>query len=566
MTPPFPEPSSTLPHALERAAVAFPERGIAIFDSRGRRSARRTYPELLASVRQAAGRWAALGVTPGELVLVSVPTSWPWFEAWLGALWRGAIPVAVAPGAAMGGAAAQVCKVEGLVGALGARRAVVTPGFRDQAEAAGATKTLEAALTPEELEAQAPARVSRPEPGPGDVAFLQLTSGSTGLPRAVAIPHRAVVANVMGSDAAIGVPHGAPAHRWAEAMVSWLPLHHDMGLVGSVFQSIICGLDLWLLPPGLFLARPRKWLEHLGTHGVAFAPAPNFGYQLCVERLAPDARDGLDLSAWRDAMTGAEMVRPETVDAFCEAFVPHGFRPQAFRPCYGMAETTLAVTFDLKGEGARTRPLPAGAGAGLGLSDVVCVGEPIAGTEVRIAAPDDSALADGEIGEIEVRGPSVFAGYWNDPEATAESLRDGWLATGDLGFSGDGELYVTGRLKDVLIVRGTNVMPHEIEWLAESVTGGGGALRTGAFSVARGAAGEEPVVVVEVQDRDPDALRRLGQEIKRRVGRALSLPVADLVFVRRGKIPKTTSGKVRRRSLREEYLNGTLDRLDVSDG
>lgn len=565
MTRPFPEPPSTLPRALERAAAAFPERGIAIFDRRGRRAERRTYPELLASVRQAAGRWAAAGVEPGELVMVSIPTSWSWFEAWMGALWRGALPVAVAPGATMGAAAAQIRKVESLVAALGARRVVVTEGFRGEAERAAAEGTVSASITPAELEGLAPASFHRPEPEPGEIAFLQLTSGSTGLPRAVSIPHRAVVHNVMGSDQAIGVPHGAPAHRWAESMVCWLPLHHDMGLVGTVFQSIYAGLDLWLLPPALFLARPGKWLEHLGAHGVAFAPAPNFGYQLCVERLGEKARQGLDLSSWRDAMTGAEMVRPETIDAFCEAFVPHGFRPEAFRPCYGMAETTLAVTFDLEGEGARTRPLPVGAGNGTGLNDVVCVGEPIADTEVRITAPDGNALADGDIGEIQVKGPSVFSGYWNDPEATAESLRDGWLSTGDLGFVSDGELYITGRIKDVLIVRGSNVMPHEIEWLAEGVSGGGGALRTGAFSIARGAAGEEPVVVVEVGERDPDKLRDLGQEIKSRIGRALSLPVADLVFVRRGRIPKTTSGKVQRRMLREKYLNGELDRLDMAE-
>ncbi len=565
MTRPFPEPPSTLPQALERAAAAFPERGIAVFDSRGRKAVRRTYPELLASVRQAAGRWAASGVEPGELVMISLPTSWSWFEAWLGALWRGAIPVAVAPGAAMGAAAAQIRKVEGLVSALGVRRAVLTAGFRDEVERAGAGKTVEVAITPAQLEATAPSQFHRPSPEPGEIAFLQLTSGSTGLPRAVSIPHRAAVHNVIGSDQAIGVPRGAPAHQWADSMVCWLPLHHDMGLVGTVFQSIYAGLDLWLLPPGLFLARPRKWLDHLGAHGVAFAPAPNFGYQLCVERLGREAREGLDLSSWRDAMTGAEMVRPETVAAFCEAFAPFGFSPEAFRPCYGMAETTLAVTFDIKGQGARTRPLPAGAGAGTGLNEVVCVGEPIKGTEVRIAAPDGSSLAAGEIGEIQVSGPSVFAGYWNDPQATTESLRDGWLSTGDLGFLEAGELFITGRIKDLLIVRGTNVMPHEIEWLAESVSGGGGAWRTGAFSIARGAAGEEPVVVVEVGVRDPEKLRELGKEIKSRIGRALSLPVADLVFVRRGRIPKTTSGKVQRRTLREKYLNGELDRLDTSE-
>ncbi len=565
MSRPFPEPPWTLPEALERAAAHFPERGIAVFDSRGRRHERRAYPQLLASARQAAGRWAALGVGPGDLVLVALPTSWAWFEAWLGALLAGALPVATAPGAAFGAAAAQIRKVETLTGALDARRVVTSAAFRDEAGRAGAGRTAAAAITPEELGSLAPVRVAAPAPEPGDVAFLQLTSGSTGVPRAVRISHRAVTHNVLASDVAIGAPHGSPAHAWAEAMVAWLPLHHDMGLVGTVFQSIFGGLDLWLLPPGVFLARPRHWLDHLGRHGVVYSPAPNFGYQLCVERLDAAARDGLDLSPWRAAMTGAEMVRPETVAAFCEAFEPLGFRPEILRPCYGMAETTLAVTFDLKGEGARTRPMPAGAGAGTALNDVVCVGEPIEGMEIRVLAPDGRPLPDGEVGEIEVAGPSVFDGYFGDPEATAECLRDGWLATGDLGFLSGGELYVTGRLKDLLIVRGTNLMPHEIEWLAESVTGGGGALRTGAFSVARGAAGEEPVVVVEVDDRDPEKLGELGHAIKSRIGRALSLPVADLVFVRRGRIPKTTSGKVQRRKLREQYLNGEIEPLAVAE-
>ena len=560
---PFPQPPSTLPEAVERAATHFPDRGIAVFDSRGRRHQRRTYPEVLAAAQQAAGRWAAAGVGRGDRVLVSVPTSWAFLDAWLGALLRGALPIAVAPGAALGASTAQIRKVEALVARLRPARALVTAGFRKSLEGVEATRTHEVAMTPEELAGLAPARFTEPPPEPEDVAFLQLTSGSTGVPRAVCIPHRASVHNVMASDEAIGVPHGQPAHRWAESMVSWLPWHHDMGLVGCLFQSMYCGVDLWALPPGAFLARPRRWLEELGRHGTAFAPAPNFGYQLCVERLSAEDRAGLDLSFWRDAMTGAEMVRPETVAAFCEAFGPAGFRPEAFRPCYGMAEGTLAVTFDLQGKGVRTRPLPRGADDGAGLNEVVCVGEPITATEVRITAPNGRRLDDGEIGEIAARGPSVFAGYYNDPEATAESLREGWLSTGDLGFLHRGELYVTGRLKDLLIVRGTNLMPHEIEWLAESVTGGGGALRTGAFSVARGGAGEEPVVVVEVADRDPEKLAGLAREIKSRIGRNLSLPVADLVFVRRGKIPKTTSGKVQRRALRDQYLHGEIDRLPV---
>ncbi|MCP4655109.1 MAG: fatty acyl-AMP ligase [bacterium] len=567
MSRPFPDPPATVPQALERAATHFADRGIAIFDGRGRSYERRTYPEVLAATRRAAGRWAALGLAPGDRVLVCLPTSWAWFDAWFGVLLCGALPVAVAPVAAMGATDAQISKVEALVERLGARRVVTSAGFRHDAERFAAHRTVAAAITSEELEAVTPAATPTPSPAAEEIAFLQLTSGSSGLPRAVEIPHRAAIHNPLANDEAIGGPHGAPTHVWAESMVSWLPLHHDMGLVGCLFMSIIAGLDLWLFQPSTFLARPRRWLEELGRHGVAFAPAPNFGYQLCVERLTGDALHGLDLSPWRAAMTGAEMIRPDTAAAFCEAFAPHGFRPEVLRPCYGLAEGTLAVTFDLQGVGVRTRPLPEGAdgvGPSTGPGEVVCVGEPVRDTELRITGPGDQPLPDGEVGEVRVHGPGVFAGYFNDPEATAEGLRDGWLATGDLGFLHDGELYLTGRTKDLLIIRGHNLMPHEFEWLAESVTGGGGTLRSGAFSVTRGAQGEQAVMVVEVAERDPDKLAEMGRAIRSRIGRTLSLPVADIAFVRRGKIPKTTSGKVQRQKLRALYLEGGIERIELS--
>ena len=562
MSRPFPDPPTTVPGALERAAQYFPHRGVAIFDSRGRRHERRTYPDVLDSVRQAAGRWIALGLEPGDRVLVAQPTSWAWFEAWMGALFVGALPVAMARGSAMGAAEAHQQKVESVVARLGAKHAVVSDGFRRTVQASGlAPQTAEVAITPEELAGLAPKKVPVVSVEPEEIAFLQLTSGSTGTPRAVRIPHRAALHNSHANDVAIGHPHGAPTHQWADSMVSWLPLNHDMGLVGCLLLSMYGGFDLWLFEPGSFLARPRIWLEHLGAHGTAFTPAPNFGYQLCLERMTPEQRKGLDLSFWHDAMTGAEMIRPETVAGFCEAFEPYGFRPEAFRPCYGLAEGTLAVTFDHQGNGVRTRPLPKSAASGMGLDEVVCVGQPIVDTEVRITTPTGRVLPEGEIGEIRVAGPSIFAGYYNDPESTAECLIDDWLVTGDLGFLHRGELYITGRVKDLIIVRGHNLMPHEIEWVAEGVTGGGGALRSGAFAVARGAQGEEAVLVVEAETRDRDKLEELGEEIKRRVGRTLSLPLADLVFVRRGRIPKTTSGKVQRRQLRELYLRGEIERL-----
>ncbi len=561
MSRPFPDPPATVSDALERAARHFPEQGVEIFEGRREKPSRRTYPELLAGARETAGRWAALGVEPGDRILVALPTSWDWFDAWLGALLYGALPVAVAPGAAVGAAEAQLRKVDGLVERLGARYAVVGDSFRDAARELGAERAAAAAITAGELAGTAPRSFTPVEPEPDEVAFMQLTSGSTGLPRAVTIRHSGAVHNSFASDEAIGAPSGKPTHAWIDGMVSWLPLHHDMGLVGCFFLSAIAGYDLALLQPTSFLARPKQWLTELGRHGKVFSPSPNFGFQLCLERLKESDLGDLDLVPWRYAMTGAEMIRPETVAGFCELFARCGFTPEKLRPCYGLAEATLSVTFDTVGTGVRTRPLPAGAGEGLGLSDVVSVGRVIRDTELVVTDPAGHAVADGEIGEVRIKGPGVFAGYYNDPEATAEGLQDGWLLTGDLGFLHEGELYLTGRTKDLLILHGHNLMPHEIEWLAETVTGGGGAARSGAFSVARSAQGEEAILVVEALDRDPEKLREMGHEIRSRIGRTLSLPLADLVFVRRGKIPKTTSGKVQRRALRSLYLEGKLERL-----
>ncbi len=558
---------TNLREGLRRAALDVPHRGIAIFDGRGRSCDRRSYGALYRLACDSAARFAGLGIGRDEPVLVALPTSWEWMEAWFGLLLRGAWPVASSGAGAMAAAEAQFEKVDKVMAAIGARHVVASDAFQAQAAAQGFGFAREGVVTCERLHAAAPAAGDGAlgHSDGGDVAFLQLTSGSTGVPRAVMITHQGAIHNPVASDEAIGAPFGEPMHRLTESMVSWLPLYHDMGLIGCLMLPLLCGLDTWLLRPETFLARPRLWLEHLGSHGGSFAPAPNFGYQLCVERISADKREGLDLSLWRAALTGAEMVRPETTGAFSAAFEPHGFRPEAFRPCYGLAEGTLAVTFDVEGSGVRTRPAPRGTDAGFAMTEVVSTGVPIRDTRVRIAAPDGGGLPEGEIGEVCIKGPGVFRGYYGDPEATAAVLRDGWFATGDLGFLEGGELYLTGRTKDLLIVHGHNIMPDEIERIADSVTGGGGLMRSAAFSVARGAAGEQAVVVVEIADHDPGRLAEIGHEIRVRIGRAMGLPVADLLFVRRGRIPRTTSGKMQRGELRQRYLDGTLERLHVHD-
>jgi acyl-CoA synthetase (AMP-forming)/AMP-acid ligase II len=555
---------ATLQEALHRAATQFPERGIGIYDGRGRNLERRTYTQLYESARLSAAHFTELGVGRNQPVLIGLPTSWDWLEAWFGVLLCGGWPVAIAAAGAMAADEALLAKIDGVMERIDARYIVASAALRDQATEGGYPRLSRGVINPEELAAvRATREPDIPSPEPDEIAFLQLTSGSTGLPRAVMISHRAAIHNPIASCFAIGEPYGGPVHAWADAMAAWLPLYHDMGLIGCLMLPILTGIDAWLLRPETFLARPKLWLKELGQRGTTFAPAPNFAYQLCVERIKPGDLEGVDLSGWKAALTGAEMVRPETAAAFCEKFEPFGFSPQAFRPCYGLAEGTLAVTFDVKGEGVRTLAAPAGADTGLALGEVVSTGVPIADTEVKITAPDHSLCAEGTIGEVQIKGPGVFAGYYNDPEATADTLKDGWFATGDLGFLKNGELYLTGRTKDVLIIHGHNLMPDELERLADGVTGGGGLMRSAAFSVAQGAQGEQAVMVVEVVERNQEVLKGIEQEIRTRVGRSLSLPLADLAFVRRGRIPRTTSGKMQRIELRQRYLEGRLERIEI---
>lgn len=554
----------TLTEALLRAAESYPDRGVVILDRRGRTSDGRSFPELLDSARATAARLLRLGVAPGDPVAVSLPTSWAWLESWYGALLLGALPVAMAPGPLLGSSREHIDRLQAVLSQLQARHLICPPTLKRQIRQQGAFDGEVKVITPKELATVSPTpEVPEGETDSESVAFLQLTSGTTGVQRAVMIRHRGAMHNAAAIGAAIVDPLGAPVHSFRNrAVVSWLPLYHDMGLVGCLVTGLVYGLDIYLLPALAFLGRPHLWLETLSRLGQTVSAAPNFGYQLCVERLTDEQIEGLDLSRWIAAMVGAEMVRPDTTDAFHRRFGPRGFQLGAFRPCYGLAEATLAVTMDCRGDGPRSRRLPEGSEAGLALDSVISSGTPLSDTHVRATSPDGGVLSDGRIGEIRVKGPGVFAGYYNDPDATAEALEDGWLRTGDLGFLYGGELYITGRTKDVLIVHGQNLMPHEVERIAESVTGGGGSCRAGAFSIARGPEGEEIVLVAEVSTQNGHQLEKMAAAIRSRIGQALALPVADVAFVAGGRIPKTTSGKVRRGQLRQDYLAGRLARME----
>ncbi|HVS66000.1 MAG TPA: AMP-binding protein [Thermoanaerobaculia bacterium] len=558
---------------LRRTADERPELAIHLVDNRGRPAGRRTFREQLDSARAMARRYAALGVEPGDRVLVSLGTSWEWLDAWLGALWGRALPVAIAPPGALGSPAAQVEKTLRVAQRIEARVLVCTDTVEREAQRALGSGLEEQALggplRTELLEigrlCSTPQSGEVPEPraDPEDTAFLQLTSGSTGLPRAVEISHGAALHNPIAVAAKIVEVHEG---RGTGALVSWLPLYHDMGLVGCLLNAMLNGIPLELLNPRSFLARPWIWLERAAAWPDVMSPAPNFGYQLCCERAAGRVPPGLDLSGFRDAITGSEMVRPETAELFLSTFALNGFRPAQLRPSYGLAEATLAVTIDPRLEGPRARPAPAGAetllaAGGAAMAEVVSNGTPIGDTAVEIRDATGRARPAGEVGEVWISGPGMMSGYFRDPEATATTLVDGWVDTGDLGFvDSDGELYLVGRSKEILLLRGQNLMPHELEWLADGVSGSGGSTRSAAFSVPA-ANGEQAVLVLESSSDDPEALAGLRREVASTIGRALSIPLADLVLVRRGAIPRTSSGKVQRGAVREAYLRGTIERL-----
>ncbi len=557
----FPE---TIYEVLLRTAADFPDKGIQMGDRSGRRFERSTYLELLEHARRYCARWRSIGVEKGDRILICQNTSWDFIGAWLGAILIGAYPAAIAP--AVGGLKGSnhfADRLETFRTVIGASKLLISERMVQDLRDEKSTTLGAIAVTMEELKKESGGDASPDNADPDDLAFLQFTSGSTGMPRAVMISHRMATHNAFSINEGISAGSSPTISDWGGVHSSWLPMHHDMGLIGCLLFAIGCGVELSLMSPATFLARPLRYLET--AHGKrALFSGPNFGYQFCVDRLVPEDLSGLDLSGVRAAMTGSEMIRPETMHSFCKLVSNTGFTPDRIMPCYGMAEATLAVTFDQKGEGIRTRNVPGTSSSMIECKEVVCVGSPVPDLEVIIADSSGKILEEDQVGEIQVRGPSIFGGYYQNEEASRESLRDEWLKTGDLGFVFNGELYIAGRSKEILVIRGDNVMPHEIEWLAEEARGESkSADRVAAFSVSKENVGEEIALVVETHLTDPVALKRLDHAVRSRIGRGMSLPIADLVFVRRGRIPRTSSGKIQRGKMKHQYLGGEVERLDL---
>jgi fatty-acyl-CoA synthase len=397
--------------------------------------------------------------------------------------------------------------------------------------------------------------------GDGDVVFLQFTSGSTAAPRGVRVTHGSLWANAH----AIMVDGLAASDQ--DRGVSWLPLFHDMGLIGFVMAPLVTRTPVTFISTLDFLKRPEVWVQTLSEDRGTISFAPNFGYALTARRTA--STEGLDLSAVRVLGCGAEPIQHEAIDGFFERFSETGLKPSAFLSCYGLAETTLAVTFagledELKvdelestdgdeGHEERDERDDSGVHRLERRVPVVSCGRALPRHQVSILSEDGEPLPEGRVGEVFVEGPSVTDGYWDDEEATSSVFVDGGVKTGDLGYLSGGELYVTGRLKDTIIVRGRNYDPTPIEVAAGRVRG----VRKGnvaAFAVSEDST-ERIVVAAEYREGEPEAIE---SAIVRAVQRAVGLTVSEVVLIEAGSLPKTTSGKLQRSATRDQYLDGTL--------
>lgn len=514
---------------------------------------------------------AGLGLARGARVAIVAETAPDFMDVFFGCQYAGLVPCPMPYSMYIGGRDAYIERIAGMMKSAGASLAVTSDDLAAFVREAAAIAQVPLVLTYSELAALELGRASLRPFGPEDTAYIQYSSGSTSSPKGVLISQRAICANVRGI-----LKHGLRL-KPEDRACSWLPLYHDMGLVGFCLAPMMGQVSVDYLATTAFARRPALWLQLMSDNACTIAYSPTFGYDLAARRINGQAA-WLDLSNWRVAGIGGDMVRYEVLEFFAEKLSVAGFKPKAFLPSYGMAEATLAVTFaDLDKpiridcvDSARCklsrRAVPADEAAktkpGNARSFVVC-GRPLPGMEVEVRDDDGRVLGSREIGHIWARGPSLMSGYFHDEEATRAVLgSDGWMETGDMGYFLDGEIVITGRSKDLILHNGRNIWPQDIEWAVERVE----PLKSGdAAAVAiEGRAGAEEIVVL-VQCRLADEAKQ--EDLRRRVSAVVRQHAGvdcEVVLVPPRSLPFTSSGKLSRAGVKMRYLAGEIAEISRS--
>lgn len=568
-TLPFrPADFTTLTEALDYAAQG--DTGSNFYTGRGAIYASITYRELRLQAIELAHKLVGLGLHKGDRVALVAETNPDFIRFFYACQYAGLIPVALPASVKVGAHCAYVAQLKQLLEASDAEIGVASEGYLPFLQEASEGLSMRMVDAPEAFHALSGDEQPLPQAEPDDISYIQYTSGSTRFPRGVVIKHHTATANLQGI-----VAHGLQMNS-ADRMMSWLPFYHDMGLVGFVLVPMAAQVSVDYLDTREFAMRPRQWLSLMTHTRATISFAPSFGYDLCARRVRPSDVETYDLSNWRVAGIGAEMIRPQTLEYFAEIMEPAGFDRRAFLACYGMAECTLAISFSPLWTGFTTHHIDSdhlsdhheavllneNDTQGRGRHFVNC-GIPMPNFEVEIRN-DNEVLKDWQSGVIYLRGPSVMSGYFNLPEETSHALcEDGWLNTGDIGYLVDGVLTITGRKKDLIIIHGRNIWPQDLEHVAETQP----EVRAGdavAFSAPDSEGEELCVLMVQCRQSDPAKRNNLIRRLTALVRMEMSLD-CYVELVPTHSLPRTSSGKLSRAKARLDFINNNdMDKLDAA--
>jgi 1-acyl-sn-glycerol-3-phosphate acyltransferase len=559
-----PSEARTLIEVIEWHAAHHPDRlHVTLFHDDLSTLGTLTYQELAEAGRRVAAGLIARDIVAGDRIALMLPTSLDFFIAFVGILYAGAVPVPIYPPARLAQIEDHLRRQAGILSNAGARILVTVPeGLRLAGLLTGQVDTLESVETVERLSSEEPVALPPVTDGAA-TAFIQYTSGSTGDPKGVVLSHANLLANVR---AMIAVLQATPA----DVFVSWLPLYHDLGLIGAWMGTLYCGVPLYVTSPLSFLLRPECWLKAIHRFRGTLSAAPNFAYELCINRIPESDLQGLDLSSWRVVANGAEPIGVRTMERFVEKFGPHGFRRSTMAPVYGLAENSVGLAFPPLGRGplveridrealmTRGRAEPARPDDPNPLEIVAC-GQPLPENEVRIVDALGREVGERIEGRLEFRVPSQTSGYFRNEEKSRELFRDGWVNSGDRAYLAGGDIFITGRVKDIIIRAGRNVYPHEVEAAVGELSGmrKGGVAVFGTSDPATGT--ERLVILAETRETDAAAREDLRTRANDVAASVLGEPADEIVLVPPRTIPKTSSGKVRRSSAKELYERGELE-------